>query len=160
MALAPTFATVSWTSSDENVATISESGALSAVAKGSANITATASYGGKTVSKQMTVYVHQFNCNGPNKRFTAVNQTADYSVEIDSPPGRATLNFLLYSWELSKLGGNAKLDVTGSGNSITVKVTSRDITDTLFTLTCTTNLSGRPITVKTWNIVVVGRGVG
>ncbi len=160
MALAPTFATVSWTSSDENVATISESGALSAVAKGSATITATASYGGKTVSKQMTVYVHQFNCDGPNKRFNSANQTADYSVGIDSPPGRATLNFLLYSWELSKLGGNARLDVTGSGNSITVKVTSRDITDTLFTLTCTTNLSGRPITVKTWNIVVVGKGVG
>lgn len=156
----PDFATVSWTSSDEDVATISNSGALSAVAKGSANITATASYGGKTVSKQMTVYVHQFNCNGPNKRFTAVNQTADYSVEIDSPPGRATLNFLLYSWELSKLGGNARLEVTENGNSRTVKVTSRDITDTLFTLTCTTNLSGRPITVKTWNIVVVGRGVG
>ena len=160
MALAPTFATVSWTSSDETVATISESGALSAVAKGSATITATASYGEKSVSEQMTVYVHQFNCDGPNKRFTAVNQTADYSVEIDSPSGRATLNFLLYSWELSKLGGNARLEVTENGNSRTVKVTSRAITDTLFTLTCTTNLSGRTITIASWNIVVVGRGVG
>ena len=156
----PDFATVSWTSSDETVATISDSGALSAVAKGSANITATASYGGKTVSKQMTVYVHQFTVSGQNKRFTAVNQTADYSVEIDSPSGRATLNFLLYSWKLSKLGGNARLDVPGSGNSGTVKVTSRDITDTLFTLTCTTNLNGRTITFASWDIVVVGRGVG
>ncbi|MBQ1644761.1 MAG: hypothetical protein II103_09580, partial [Treponema sp.] len=98
--------------------------------------------------------------SGQNKRFTAVNQTADYSVEIDSPSGRATLNFLLYSWKLSKLGGNARLDVTGSGNSGTVKVTSRDITDTLFTLTCTTNLNGRTITFASWDIVVVGRGVG
>ncbi|MBQ5569923.1 MAG: hypothetical protein IIT45_05705, partial [Treponema sp.] len=67
---------------------------------------------------------------------------------------------LLYSWELSKLGGNARLDVTGSGNSRTVNVTSRGITDTIFTLTCTTNLNGRTITFASWDIVVVGRGVG
>ena len=156
----PDFATVSWTSSDETVATISDSGALSAVTKGSATITATASYGGKNVSKQMTVYVHQFNCDGPNKRFTTAGQTADYSVEIDSPSGRTTLNFLLYSWGLSKLGGTARLDVTESGNSSTVKVTSRAITDTIFTLTCTTNLNGRTITIASWYIVVVGKGVG
>ncbi|MBQ5433926.1 MAG: Ig-like domain-containing protein, partial [Treponema sp.] len=65
----PDFATLSCQSSNTAVATVNASGQVTAVAKGSTTITASASYGGKTVSKTHTIYVHEVTISGGNEIF-------------------------------------------------------------------------------------------
>lgn len=143
----PDFATVSWTSSDETVATISDSGALSAVAKGSANITATASYGGKTVSKEMTVYVHELTVSGSDVTELFVGgDTATFTVTADSPDGRPLPSSISYGWNAE---GSAA-SISGGGNSRTVSPVSAGTT----TLTCTVQLGAMSITLATKTIKV------
>ncbi|MBP5439214.1 MAG: Ig-like domain-containing protein [Treponema sp.] len=148
-AIKPDFATVSWTSENSAVATISEGGALNAVAKGSATIVATASYGGKTVSKQMTVYVHELTVSGGNDvtELFVGGATATFTVTSDSPDGR-TLPGITYTW--TPTGSAAS--ITEIGNSVTASPVSAGTT----TLTCTTNLYGMTITLATKTIKVYG----
>ena len=151
-AIAPDFATLTWSSNTPSIAAISEGGAISAQTKGSAIITASASYGGKTVSKQMTVYVHEFTvANGSN----ASNVTelfvdgpgASFTANIDAAPGREEIaTGIMYSWSAS---GSAVSIVGGSAN-VTVTPESAGTT----TLTCTANLNGMTITLATKTINV------
>lgn len=143
----PSFASVGWSSSNSDVATISESGDLSAVAKGNATITATASYGGKIVSKQMTVYVHELTVSGSDVTELFVGgDTATFTVTADSPDERPLPPSISYNWTAE--GSAATID--GSGNSVTVSPVSAGTT----TLTCTVQLGAMSITLATKTIKV------
>ena len=148
-AIKPDFATVSWTSENSAVATISEGGALNAVAKGSATIVATASYGGKTVSKQMTVYVHEITVSGGDDvtELFVGGATATFTVTPDSPDGRS-LSSISYTWTAE--GSAASISSGSSGPSRTASPVSAGTT----TLTCTTTLYGMQITLATKTIKV------
>ncbi|MBQ1592295.1 MAG: Ig-like domain-containing protein, partial [Treponema sp.] len=148
-AIKPDFATVSWTSENSAVATISEGGALNAVAKGSATIVATASYGGKTVSKQMTVYVHEITVSGGDDvtELFVGGATATFTVTPDSPDGRS-LHSISYTWTAE--GSAASISSGSSGPSRTVSPVSAGTT----TLTCTVQLGAMSITLATKTIKV------
>lgn len=148
----PDFATVRWSSNTPGVATISESGDLSAVAKGSATITATASYGEKTVSKQMTVYVHEFTVSGSDVTELFVGgDTATFNVTADSPGERSLPPSISYGWNAE--GSAASISGGSSGHSRTVSPVSAGTT----TLTCTVQLGAMSITLPTKTIKVYGR---
>lgn len=148
----PSFASVGWSSSNSDVATISESGDLSAVAKGSATITATASYGGKIVSKQMTVYVHELTVSGSDVTELFVGgDTATFNVTADSPNERPLPPSISYSWNAE--GSAASISGDSSGPSRTVSPVSAGTT----TLTCTVDLGAMSITLPTKTIKVYGR---
>ena len=148
----PDFATVRWSSNTPGVATISESGALSAVAKGNATITATASYGEKTVSKQMTVYVHEVTVSGSDVTELFVGgDTAIFTVTTDSPGERPLPPSISYSWNAE--GSAASISDGSSGHSRTVSPVSAGTT----TLTCTVQLGAMSITLPTKTIKVYGR---
>lgn len=148
----PSFASVGWSSSNSDVATISESGDLSAVAKGSATITATASYGGKIVSKQMTVYVHELTVSGSDVTELFVGgDTAIFTVTADSPNGRLLPSSISYGWNAE--GSAASISGGSSGPSRTVSPISAGTT----TLTCTVDLGAMSITLPTKTIKVYGR---
>ena len=148
----PDFATVRWSSNTPGVATISESGALSAVAKGNATITATASYGEKTVSKQMTVYVHELTVSGSDVTELFVGgDTAIFTVTTDSPGERPLPPSISYSWNAE--GSAASISDGSSGHSRTVSPVSAGTT----TLTCTVQLGAMSITLPTKTIKVYGR---
>ncbi len=145
----PDFATVRWSSNTPGVATISESGALSAVAKGNATITATASYGEKTVSKQMTVYVHELTVSGSDVTELFVGgDTAIFTVTADSPGERPLPPSISYSWNAE--GSAASISDGSSGHSRTVSPVSAGTT----TLTCTVQLGAMSITLPTKTIKV------
>ena len=147
----PSFASVGWSSSNSDVATISESGALSAVAKGSATITATASYGGKTVSKQMTVYVHELTVSGSDVTELFVDGgTATFTVTADSPDERQLPSSISYGWNAE--GSAASISSGSSGSSRTVSPVSAGTT----TLTCTVQLGAMSINLATKTIKVYG----
>ncbi len=151
-AIAPDFATLTWSSNTPSIAAISEGGAISAQTKGSAIITASASYGGKTVSKQMTVYVHEFTvANGSNAsnvtELFVGGSPATFTASITPAPGREEIaSYITYDWSAS---GSA---VSIGGGSANVTVTPESAGTT--TLTCTTNLNGMPITLATKTINV------
>ncbi len=148
----PDFATVRWSSNTPGVATISESGDLSAVAKGNATITATASYGEKTVSKQMTVYVHELTVSGSDVTELFVGgDTATFNVTADSPDGRLLPSSISYGWNAE--GSAASISGGSSGPSRTVSPVSAGTT----TLTCTVDLGAMSITLPTKTIKVYGR---
>ncbi|MBR0123997.1 MAG: Ig-like domain-containing protein [Treponema sp.] len=146
------FATVRWSSNTPGVATISESGALSAVAKGSATITATASYGEKTVSKQMTVYVHELTVSGSDVTELFVGgDTATFTVTADSPDGSPLPSSISYGWNAE--GSAASISGGSSSPSRTVSPVSAGTT----TLTCTVQLGAMSINLATKTIKVYGR---
>ena len=148
----PDFATVRWSSNTPGVATISESGALSAVAKGSATITATASYGGKIVSKQMTVYVHELTVSGSDVTELFVGgDTAIFTVTADSPGERLLPPSISYGWNAE--GSAASISGGSSGPLRTVSPVSAGTT----TLTCTVQLGAMSITLATKTIKVYGQ---
>lgn len=148
-AIKPDFATVSWTSENSAVATISEGGALNAVAKGSATIVATASYGGKIVSKQMTVYVHELTVSGSDVTELFVGgDTATFNVTADSPGERPLPPSISYGWNAE--GSAASISGGSSGPSRTVSPVSAGTT----TLTCTVQLGAMSITLATKTIKV------
>lgn len=145
----PSFASVGWSSSNSDVATISESGDLSAVAKGSATITATASYGGKIVSKQMTVYVHELTVSGSDVTELFVGgDTAIFTVTADSPDERPLPPSISYSWNAE--GSAASISGGSSAPSRTVSPVSAGTT----TLTCTVQLGAMSINLATKTIKV------
>lgn len=148
----PDFATIRWSSNTPGVATISESGALSAVAKGSATITATASYGEKTVSKQMTVYVHELTVSGSDVTELFVGgDTAIFTVTADSPDGSPLPSSISYGWNAE--GSAASISGGSSSPSRTVSPVSAGTT----TLTCTVQLGAMSINLATKTIKVYGR---
>lgn len=148
----PDFATVRWSSNTPGVATISESGALSAVAKGSATITATASYGEKSVSEQMTVYVHELTISGSDVTELFVGgDTATFNVTADSPDGRLLPSSISYGWNAE--GSAASISSGSSSPSRTVSPVSAGTT----TLTCTVQLGAMSINLPTKTIKVYGR---
>ncbi|MBP5697864.1 MAG: hypothetical protein J6X11_14635 [Treponema sp.] len=151
-AIAPDFATLTWSSSAPGIAAISEGGVISAQTKGSAIITASASYGGKTVSKEMTVYVHEFTVNNGSDTSDVTElfvggSHATFTASIEPATGRESMtSYITYDWSAS---GSA-VSIGGGGAHVTVTPESAGTT----TLTCTTNLNGMtiPLPTKTINV--------
>ncbi|MBR6145127.1 MAG: Ig-like domain-containing protein [Treponema sp.] len=134
----PDFATLSCQSGDEGIATVNASGQVTAVAKGSTTITASASYGGKTVSKTHTIYVHEVTISGGNEIFVN-GSTLSLTANVDSPEGSGTLSGISYSWT-SSATEKATIDTTGTvtavaggSTTITLNVTHNSQTTTVAT---------------------------
>lgn len=134
----PDFATLSCQSGDEGIATVNASGQVTAVAKGSTTITASASYGGKTVSKTHTIYVHEVTISGENEIFVN-GSTLSLTANVDSPEGSGTLSGISYSWTSSDIE-KATIDTTGTvtavaggSTTITLNVTHNSQTTTVAT---------------------------
>lgn len=134
-ASAPSFATIEWESGNESIATVNSSGKVTAKEKGSTSITVKASYGGKTVSKQTTIYVHELTVTGGTELFVGGSATT-LTASITPPSGRSTPSGITYSWTPGS--GNAAT-INGSGNRCTASPGSSAGTKNV---TCKAQLNG------------------
>lgn len=90
----PSTPVYTWASTNDGVASVS-GGSVSPVAKGNTTISVSASYGGKTVSAEKTVHVHEATISGGQYVFTDNNTT--FSVTVSSPDGAESPS-VAYSW--------------------------------------------------------------
>ncbi len=96
---------VTWESSNPSVATVDESGKVTAVAPGEATITVTTADGGKTATCTVTVHTATTITTQPQSVSVTEGQSATFSVT-------ATGDNLRYQWQINS--GNGWSDITGA----------------------------------------------
>lgn len=155
----PDFATLSWASTDTNIASVNASGQVTAVAKGSTTITATASYGGKSVSKTQNIYVHEVTVSqdgGSNRHelFVGSNETISYTPSVSSPEGRPAPTGITYIWQNIN---DSVVTMTASGNSRTFKASTTTAGSS--TIYCRAKLNDVQTIVMTTGITVYNHSI-
>ena len=96
---------VTWSSNDSTVATVDESGKVTAVAPGEATITVTTEYGSKIATCTVIVHTATTITTQPQSVSVTEGQSATFSVT-------ATGDNLRYQWQL--YSGNSWSDITGA----------------------------------------------
>lgn len=97
--------TVTWESSDTRIATVDESGKVTAIAPGEATITVTTADGGKTATCTVTVHTATTITTQPQSVSVTEGQSATFSVA-------ASGDNLRYQWQINS--GNGWSDITGA----------------------------------------------
>lgn len=155
----PAFANLSWASTDTNIASVNTSGQVTAVAKGSTTITATASYGGKSVTKTQNIYVHEVTVSqdgGSNRHelFVGSDDTIVYTASISPPEGRPAPTGITYIWQNIN---DSVVTMTASGNSRTFKASTTTAGSS--TIYCRAKLNDVQTIVMTTGITVYKHAV-
>ena len=131
---------VTWSSSNKNIATVSSSGVVSAKAAGSATITVTTNDGGKIATCSVTVKAKTVSVTGVSLDKTSLTLTEDdtYTLTATVSPSNATDKSVTWSSNnpsvatvsssgvvTAKSAGTAKITVTTNdgGNTATCSVT-------------------------------------
>ena len=143
----PDFATLSWQSGNESIATVNASGQVTAVAKGSTTISVTASCGSKSVTKTHLIYVHEVTVSGGNELFAGSSNTITLTASVTSPEGRFDPN-PSYNWSKS---GTAATITNATSPTCTV---SPGTSGGNVTVTCKATLNGVQTTVATRTVKV------
>ncbi len=107
---------ISYTTGDSTIATINSSGSLILKTKGTTTITASRTYGEKTVSATKNIYVHEVKIVGNNEIFVD-GDTLTLTANVESPDSRLTPSGITYTWSSS----NSKATV-GATNGIVTAV--------------------------------------
>lgn len=121
---------VTWKSSDEKVATVDESGKVTAVANGTATITATSVSGGYTANVTITVKIpveiEKITVAAEKETLTQIGETTELKVKIE--PGNADPQKLIWKSSDEKVAvvdENGKVTAVGNG-TVTITVTTED----------------------------------
>jgi uncharacterized protein YjdB/beta-glucanase (GH16 family) len=125
--------TVSWTSGNNSIATVSSGGLVSAVSAGSVTITVTTQDGAKTSTSAITVTSSGTSCTG-NGPIASGQSVADYSYAVTSNSGSAVTvkftagspisgcDFVIFNWKTGT-GNYAGQVMTQSGAVFNTSVT-------------------------------------
>ena len=131
----PDFRTVTWSSSDTSVATVSTSGVVTGVAPGSAVITVTTDEGGLTDTCQVTVAVKPVTSVSLNKSATTINSGSSETLIATVYPTNATNKAVTWSssnTSVATVSDSGVVTGVAAGNAtITVRTA-----DGGFTATC------------------------
>ena len=115
--------TVTWSSSDTGVATVNNSGVISAVAVGTANVTVTTVEGGFTASCKVTV--NPISVTGIRFNYTAASTTSSYYSGLTATVTPANATNKTVAWSS---GDTSVATVSGSGSITRVSFGSAVIT--------------------------------
>ena len=91
---------ISYTTGNSDIATINSSGSLTLKTKGTTTITASRTYGEKTVSATKNIYVHEVKIVGNNEIFVD-GDTLTLTANVESPDSRQTPSGITYTWSSS-----------------------------------------------------------
>ncbi|HBB14113.1 MAG TPA: hypothetical protein DCZ76_07535 [Treponema sp.] len=91
---------ISYTTGDSTIATINSSGSLTLKTKGTTTITASRTYGDKTVSATKNIYVHEVKIVGNTEIFVD-GDTLTLAANVESPDSRQTPSGITYTWSSS-----------------------------------------------------------
>ena len=139
---------VSWTSSDETVATVDESGNVTAVGAGTATVTVTTEDGGFTASCAVTVKAKVISVTGVTLDKTELELTVDDTAKLTATVAPANADNAKVSWTSSDVtvatvDENGNVTAIGAGTA-TVTVTTEDGS---FTATCTVTVKAKAVPV-------------
>ena len=112
----PATPSISWTSSHNLVAT-APGGSVTAVAKGTATVSISTSYSGKTVSATKEIYVHEVTISGGTEAFKGGSNIA-LTANISSPQERNAPSNIEYSWS----SGNESVASVGTSSGVVTPV--------------------------------------
>lgn len=115
--------TITWTSSDETVATVDSTGKVTAVGKGNATITATA--GGKSDTVKVTVYVPITSFTTPEEAFSLVKfttKTIDTTINPSDTTENKKITWTSSNNQVATVDQNGKVTGVAAG---TAKITGK-----------------------------------
>ena len=123
----PEYKTVTWSSDNESVATVDSNGVVTAVAKGTANITATAN--GKSDSVKVTVNVPVTGFTTPEDSKTIIkNQSATISTTIEpSDADDKTITWTSSNSRVATVDANGKVTGVAAGTAKITGTLSNDM---------------------------------
>lgn len=140
---------VEWSTSDEKVATVN-SGKVTAVAPGTANITVTTQDGSKTASCTVTVYAATTITTQPADATVVEGETATFAVDAT---GSGTLT---YQWQQSTDDGKNWNDISGeTGNNYTTAAVTASMNGTQYR--CAVNGDGGQVTSNAVTLTVTAK---
>ncbi len=152
----PTTPSYTWQSSNTDVATVNASGAVTAVSYGTAVITASASYGGKTViSSAKTISVYEVSeIQGDSIGFVGTGNDFNVEVQVTGPDGNNYSSFS-QSWHSSNTDVAPVPSVTNT-NSRKVTPASGGTTNISVDVTVAGKTATRQKTLTIYDLVVSG----
>ena len=148
--------TVTWSSSDATIATVSKSGVVSSVAVGTATITATTTDGGITATCNVTVIQPVTKVSLDNSKLIVKLGGSDATLNATISPDNATLKDVKWTSSNTKVatvGADGTVHPVASGSAIITAVSAQDSTKTAkCTVTVPVNVTG--ITVSKSSITL------
>ena len=152
----PTTPSYTWQSSNTDVATVNASGAVTAVSYGTAVITASASYGGKTViSSAKTISVYEVSeIQGDSIGFVGTGNDFNVEVQVTDPDGNNYSSFS-QSWHSSNTDVAPVPSVTNT-NARKVTPASGGTTNISVDVTVAGKTATRQKTLTIYDLVVSG----
>lgn len=147
----PTGQSISWSSSNSSVATVSNSGRVSAVGAGNATITAQFVYGGTTYSESCSVSVIEVSVRISDSSLSMAVGDSEYLSAITSPSGESV------SWSSSD---SSVASVNSSGRVKAVGAGSATITATItadgraYSDSCRVNIEAPSIQISPKNLSI------
>ncbi len=149
--------TISWTSSNSDVASVDSNGQVTAVSKGTATITATTSTSGKTATCEVTVN-QPYTGISLNKTSITMDKNSTEKLEVTTVPETAdesaTIKYETSDTDVATVSDNGTITAVGTGTAtITVTMTTSS-TGKTFTATCEVTVQAHieSITIENGNI--------
>ena len=119
---------VTWTSSDESIATVDENGTVTAVGEGKVTITATSEDGGFTASKEINILFNHLTGISFKEKSADIIINESKELELIYDPENASLKTVTWTSSdesIATVDENGKVTAVGDGTA-TITVTSKD----------------------------------
>lgn len=119
--------TITWTSSDEKVATVDKDGKVTAVANGTATITATSADGKHSATATITVKIapEKLTLTAENKTLTKIGDTLQITAKVEPDNAYDKLIWTSSDEKVATVDADGKVTAAGNGET-TITATTED----------------------------------
>lgn len=125
----PSTPTCTWSTSNPSIATVNSSGKVSATGVGTATITASATYDGKTVNATKTVQVCSVSISGENMSLVGSSNTFELTATVSKPAGLTQSPSYEWSSSTGTVASATRDDTDHSKATVTPSASTSGTTD-------------------------------
>lgn len=152
----PSTPTCTWSTSNASIATVNSSGQISATGVGTATITASATYDGKTVNATKTVQVCSASISGENMSLVGTSNTFVLTATVSKPAGLTQSPSYEWSSSTGTVASAARDATDHSKATVTPSATTSGTTDIKVKVTIGTKEFTAKKTVTIYDLKING----